>query len=588
MLFAFTASLPQVSKLNSIDFREGRQWQTRGWTIHRFWVPVGFLERNAWESFAARFAKLVKGKSIINDGLQRIKPTNDAHELASSDKNVLLREGSATILDGIPDNSVDYIFTDPPYGSSIPYLGLSLFWSSWLRKGLDFDKEIGISERGAPDKELARYKDRLKTSFIEMYRVLKPNGWMSLTFHNRNISIWNALVSAAQEAHFEYVNDNYQVPAVISAKAQTQREGSMTGDIIITFRKPADRPPRLMVNQLDAERLIVSEARQIIIERGGIASRDQLMRGIVSILMKAGALDQFRQEGIIDYILNKNFAQANSNQWKLRGEEKRDLISYIPLGRRIEWIIQSVLNRGSATLDDILVAIFTNLKNGRTPENQEIYAVLKRIEYFQNGKWCLESPIQLDLLSWDISRPKLAQAEVSREEEATHNSMISILARLGHQARYLCHVGTNEMVKSKELFELSDIKELSIPGVSRKIIKANRIDQIDLIWLKGRNIPMCLFEVGNSTRVTTCIPRLSNLMQLLPHLNSKVYIVVQDFLEEKVKRELSTTSSKALMGEKSRLWRYVLYTDLLRLSDPILPLRLPLDPAIIDSVSRPA
>ena len=43
-----------------------------------------------------------------------------------------VRQGTATDLQDIPNDSIDYIYTDPPYGSHIPYLDLSVMWNAWL------------------------------------------------------------------------------------------------------------------------------------------------------------------------------------------------------------------------------------------------------------------------------------------------------------------------------------------------------------------------------------------------------------------------------------------------------------------------
>ena len=45
-------------------------------------------------------------------------------------ENIDVRRGTATDLSFIDDESVDYIYTDPPYGKKIPYLDLSTMWNA--------------------------------------------------------------------------------------------------------------------------------------------------------------------------------------------------------------------------------------------------------------------------------------------------------------------------------------------------------------------------------------------------------------------------------------------------------------------------
>ena len=54
---------------------------------------------------------------------------------------------SATNLSSIPANSIDYIFTDPPYADKVQYGELNFIWEAWL----DFDtrwhdEEIIVNE----------------------------------------------------------------------------------------------------------------------------------------------------------------------------------------------------------------------------------------------------------------------------------------------------------------------------------------------------------------------------------------------------------------------------------------------------------
>ena len=60
---------------------------------------------------------------------------------------------------------------------------------------------------------------------------------MSLTFNNRDVEVWKALIDALVDAGFTIVDATYQVPAVVPAKAQLSKSGSGVGDIIVNVRK---------------------------------------------------------------------------------------------------------------------------------------------------------------------------------------------------------------------------------------------------------------------------------------------------------------------------------------------------------------
>jgi hypothetical protein len=114
---------------------------------------------------------------------------------------------SATRLEAIPDGSVDYVFTDPPFGSNIFYADCNLVWESWLGKLTDARDEAVVNrslpaEKGG--KSLAKYSELIAASMNEIARVLKPGGWATVVFHNTDANVWAAIRNAAAGAGFEF------------------------------------------------------------------------------------------------------------------------------------------------------------------------------------------------------------------------------------------------------------------------------------------------------------------------------------------------------------------------------------------------
>ena len=53
--------------------------------------------------------------------------------------------GSATDLSSIPSGSIDYVFTDPPFGSNIFYADCNLIWEAWLGRLTDSASEAVVN-----------------------------------------------------------------------------------------------------------------------------------------------------------------------------------------------------------------------------------------------------------------------------------------------------------------------------------------------------------------------------------------------------------------------------------------------------------
>ncbi len=249
--FCFTSSLGQSSKMVwVINKRKGKtlkKKQVGSWTHHFFWDPSNFFEVNAWNCFKQRFSKLKKGKIDSNE---RNNKSQLKFKLADSFKDlsiktpVLLWNKSSTQLE-LPDNVVDFVFTDPPYGDSIQYGELSTFWNVWIDQKMDaYKKKIETEEiviNSHQGKNLNSYENKLKKVFREVFRVLKPNKYMVLTFHNTSFKIRNALINSVISCGFEICQILFQLPSRVSIKSMLHHEGSPIGDYYIRFQKPRQR-----------------------------------------------------------------------------------------------------------------------------------------------------------------------------------------------------------------------------------------------------------------------------------------------------------------------------------------------------------
>ena len=99
-----------------------------------------------------------------------------------------------------PNQSIDYIFTDPPFGENIYYADLNFLVESWYGVFTSAASEAIIDKpkkKGLPD-----YQRLVQQCFEEYYRVLKPGRWMTVVFHNSRNAVWNAIQEAMLAAGF--------------------------------------------------------------------------------------------------------------------------------------------------------------------------------------------------------------------------------------------------------------------------------------------------------------------------------------------------------------------------------------------------
>lgn len=134
------------------------------------------------------------------------------------------------------------VFLDPPYGDSVPYLEFSAMWNSFLREVPDPGLDIAVSNRSRGDGTWENYELGLSRIITAVRASLRDDGRVIVTFNNKDVRAWRALLASLQQAGFRCEGAFYQHPAVVSAKAQLAQDGSYVGDVYCVFLPSAESP----------------------------------------------------------------------------------------------------------------------------------------------------------------------------------------------------------------------------------------------------------------------------------------------------------------------------------------------------------
>lgn len=245
--FVFTGALPQMSNMVFVIKRRGKfsgkgnnsREEVGSWVIG-YWIPEEHFEINVWRCFENRYKKVIKGKKEAIKLLPHVRFGSTFSDLVCGKANIIVKTHDATNLHFIPDESIDYIFTDPPHGDRIPYFELSSLWASWLKFNLDFENEIVISDAKDRKKDVKDYRERLYLAFKEMYRVLKPRHYISIAFNNLVDEVWFSIIDIITSIGFEIIEVtpmHYSAGSVV----QDTRKGGLKSDFIFTCIK-RERP----------------------------------------------------------------------------------------------------------------------------------------------------------------------------------------------------------------------------------------------------------------------------------------------------------------------------------------------------------
>lgn len=149
------------------------------------------------------------------------------------DDVVKVRNASCLDLD-LPDGSVDYVFTDPPFGGNIPYSEVNFINEAWLGRVTDTADEAIVSSHQR--KTVDDYQNLLQRAFHEVYRVLRPDGHATVVFHSATAQVWNSLRNACEQAGFTVANTSVLDKTQGSFK-QVRTAGAVKGDPLILLSK---------------------------------------------------------------------------------------------------------------------------------------------------------------------------------------------------------------------------------------------------------------------------------------------------------------------------------------------------------------
>ena len=222
--FCFTASLRAVSKLASIAF--SYYFHGGGGAINAGTKGTLFISSTVPE---VRVDKSIKSRI---KGLSRLYVPEIVKYL--NRRNMILTTESATYLN-VPNESVDYIFIDPPFGGNLMYSDLSFYWESWLNIFTERKPEAIIN--GVQNKKLFEYQTLMEECFRRFYSALKPNRWITVEFHNSKNSVWNAIQEAMQRAGF-IVADVRTLDKKQGSFKQYTSLSAVKQDLIISAYKP--------------------------------------------------------------------------------------------------------------------------------------------------------------------------------------------------------------------------------------------------------------------------------------------------------------------------------------------------------------
>ena len=272
----------------------------------------------------------------------------------------------------LPSESVDYVFTDPPFGSNIFYADCSLLWEAWLQDFTDVKQEAVWNKSLKPEeggKTLDDYRRIMASAFAEMYRVLKPGRWVSVVFSNSDDRVWHAIRETASDAGFDLSNTmslDKKQRSFKQVKVEKGEENVVGTDIIMNLHKRSRVQVVVqVVTDLDETVLgILRHHLETLPERIQLDSRryadslrttDALYSMVLQELMERKLSNRGVTMPYIDALCRSAFKKVEG-KWYLPSEEiraERLNLEVLDEPSAIEWI-RSQLSARAMTLPELI------------------------------------------------------------------------------------------------------------------------------------------------------------------------------------------------------------------------------------------
>ncbi|MDP4280446.1 MAG: DNA methyltransferase [Dehalococcoides mccartyi] len=275
--FVFTSFLLNASKL--YRFREDGGGQPTG----NYYVPPINRELNVFDAFVRKATDIEQAKSIYFNGVKSGK--------------VMISTESALDLSAIPSNSVDYIFTDPPYGNTYQYRELNAVWNGWLiNDASPHPEDMVVNEYQGKDE--IEWGKMFLQSFRECARVLKPGRCLSLCFHHTSSEMWTIVQDMMSECGFLVEDIKTATSIGTGQRSYYQRvlNNTVQRDLVINFRKPkpSELPAATIIIGNEDKATFSEKVQRIISDYLGVnpgSTKDRIYDEVVSRMVRSGQME---------------------------------------------------------------------------------------------------------------------------------------------------------------------------------------------------------------------------------------------------------------------------------------------------------
>lgn len=300
---------------------------------------------------------------------------------------------SKKMLKYIPEKTVNFILTDPPYGGLVQYLDLSSVWLSWLelidkKYVADTNNEITIGL----EKTKTDFTNDLSNVLLNAKKVLKDDGKLVLTFNNKDITVWNSLLKSIFDSGFRIEKVIHQPNKRSSESNVDDPNGMASSDYYIRCVKTDVCQKN---KEITTENELVNAVKHIIMSRNEPTPYNVLLNGFLCKISEIDtdliAIDK-KFDSFLNKHINKDFSRISSEDgragdyWWIYGKKFNKESSRTLSNRVKKYILKCVEDKCLKSYDDLIQEIYIKFPNGLTPESDFLKEVIRELVVINSGR----------------------------------------------------------------------------------------------------------------------------------------------------------------------------------------------------------
>jgi adenine-specific DNA methylase len=179
-------------------------------------------------------------------------------EYTENTRDTQVLQGDAAGLP-VESESVPAVIIDPPYGDNIVYSEIADPFYVWLRKYLNdvFPSQFSTSDTNREDEAVEnptaaetnqgesessaarrKYEEKMSEIFAESYRVLEPEGVITVYFTDKEISAWDSLTMSLMNSGFT-ITSTHTISSESPERIGQRGQSSADSSLLLSCRKPS-------------------------------------------------------------------------------------------------------------------------------------------------------------------------------------------------------------------------------------------------------------------------------------------------------------------------------------------------------------